>query len=194
MRCTVVPSWFYNQLRHNVCSSGAVASAQDRACRDVCPKEGTEPREEGGEGADGGCPVIVLFPAFVAVPLLSLGRFSATPWTAARRASLFLTISWSLLKLSKPSVESVMPSNQLHWLGSFPLRCFKPSSISQGTWPDVSGLQTGSRWAGPRHKMSQLFCTLWPHLDCVTSPLPSSKPLDPCQKPGQLRTAVLHPG
>ena len=33
-----------------------------------------------------------------------------TPWTAAQRASLFFTISWSLLKLM--STESVIPSNR----------------------------------------------------------------------------------
>jgi len=36
---------------------------------------------------------------------------SATPWTAARQASLYITNSWSLLKLM--SIESVMPSNHL---------------------------------------------------------------------------------
>ena len=36
---------------------------------------------------------------------------SATPWIAARQASLFITISWSLLKLM--SIELVMPSNHL---------------------------------------------------------------------------------
>ena len=36
---------------------------------------------------------------------------SGTPWTAARQASLSITISWSLLKLM--SIESVMPSNHL---------------------------------------------------------------------------------
>ena len=35
----------------------------------------------------------------------------ATQWTAARQASLFFTISWSLLKLM--SMESVVPSNHL---------------------------------------------------------------------------------
>ena len=34
-----------------------------------------------------------------------------TPWTAARQASLSITNSWSLLKLT--SIESVMPSNHL---------------------------------------------------------------------------------
>ena len=36
---------------------------------------------------------------------------SATPWTAARQASLSITNSQSLLKLM--SIESVMPSNRL---------------------------------------------------------------------------------
>ena len=36
---------------------------------------------------------------------------SATPWTAARQASLFIPSSRSLLKLM--SIESVMPSNHL---------------------------------------------------------------------------------
>ena len=36
---------------------------------------------------------------------------SATPWTAARQASLPITSSWSLLRLM--SFESVMPSNHL---------------------------------------------------------------------------------
>ena len=36
---------------------------------------------------------------------------SVTPWTAARQASLFFTISGSLLKFM--SIESVMPSNHL---------------------------------------------------------------------------------
>ena len=37
--------------------------------------------------------------------------FFATPWTAARQASLSITNSWSLLKLR--SIASVMPSNHL---------------------------------------------------------------------------------
>ena len=36
---------------------------------------------------------------------------SVTPWTAGRQASLSITNSWSLLKLT--SIESVMPSNHL---------------------------------------------------------------------------------
>ena len=42
---------------------------------------------------------------------LSRVRLFATPWTAARQASLSMTNSWSLLKLM--SIELVMPSNHL---------------------------------------------------------------------------------
>ena len=45
------------------------------------------------------------------VQSLSGVQLFATPWTAARQASLFITNSQSLLKLM--SVESVMPSNHL---------------------------------------------------------------------------------
>ena len=45
------------------------------------------------------------------VQLLIRVRLFATPWTAARQASLFITNSQSLLKLM--SIESVMPSNHL---------------------------------------------------------------------------------
>ena len=45
------------------------------------------------------------------VQWLSHVRLFVTPWTAARQASLFFTISQSLLKLM--SIESVMPSNHL---------------------------------------------------------------------------------
>ena len=48
---------------------------------------------------------------FSSVQLLSCVWLFATPWTAARRASLSITNSWSLPKLI--SIESVMPSNHL---------------------------------------------------------------------------------
>ena len=43
--------------------------------------------------------------------LLSHVRLFMTPWAAAHQASLSITNSWSLLKLT--SIESVMPSNHL---------------------------------------------------------------------------------
>ena len=47
----------------------------------------------------------------VVVQLLSRIRLFVTPWTAACQASLFFTVSQSLLKLM--SIESVMPSNHI---------------------------------------------------------------------------------
>ena len=47
----------------------------------------------------------------VAVQWLSCVQLFATPWTAAHQASLYFTISQSLLRLM--SIESVMPSNHL---------------------------------------------------------------------------------
>ena len=49
--------------------------------------------------------------SFTSVQSLSRVRLFATPWTAARQASLSITNSWSLLKLM--SIELVMPSNYL---------------------------------------------------------------------------------
>ena len=48
---------------------------------------------------------------FSSVQSISHVRLFATPWTAARQASLSITNSWSLRKLM--SVESVMPPNRL---------------------------------------------------------------------------------
>ena len=47
----------------------------------------------------------------IVVQLLNHVQHFVTPWTAARQASLSITISWSLLKLM--STELVMPSNHL---------------------------------------------------------------------------------
>ena len=54
--------------------------------------------------------ICILFFIFV-VQSLSHVQLFATPWTAARKASLSVTSSQSLLKLM--SIESVMPSNHL---------------------------------------------------------------------------------
>ena len=55
--------------------------------------------------------ILVFWPQFSSVQLLSCVRLFATPWTAAHQASLSITNSRSLLKLM--SHESVMPSNYL---------------------------------------------------------------------------------
>ena len=78
---------------------------------------------------------------FSTVQSLSCVRLFATPWTAARQASLSITNSWSLLKLM--SIESVMPSNHLifcHLLllppSIFPsIRVFSNESVLHIRWP-----------------------------------------------------------
>ena len=75
------------------------------------------------------------------VQSLSCVQLFATPWTAARQASLSITNSWSLLKLM--SIESVMPSNHLIlcrpllFLPSiFPsIRVFSNESVLHIRWP-----------------------------------------------------------
>ena len=47
----------------------------------------------------------------VVLQLLSCVLLFASPWTAARQASLSFSISWSVLKLM--SIKSMMPSNHL---------------------------------------------------------------------------------
>ena len=72
-----------------------------------------ETRSESGQ--EGSAP-------FVVQSLSHVGLF-ATPWVAARQASLSFTTSWSLLKLM--SIESVMPSN--HLILCRPLQSFPAS-------------------------------------------------------------------
>ena len=76
----------------------------------------------------------------VAVQALSRVRLFATPWTAARQASLSITNSWSLLKLV--SIESVMPSSHLILClplllpSVFPsIRVFSSESVLHTRWP-----------------------------------------------------------
>ena len=76
------------------------------------------------------------------VQLLSCVQLLATPWTAARQASLSITNSQSLLKLM--SIELVMPSNHLilcHPLLLLPsifpsIRFFSNESVLRIRWPN----------------------------------------------------------
>ena len=78
---------------------------------------------------------------FSSVQLLSCVRHFATPWIAARQASLSITNSWILLKLM--SIESVMLSNHLilcHPLLLLPsifpsIRVFSNESALSIRWP-----------------------------------------------------------
>jgi len=75
------------------------------------------------------------------VKSLSHVQLFVTPWTAECQASLFFTISWSLLKLT--SIESVMPSNDLilcHPLLLLPsifprIKVFSNESVLCIRWP-----------------------------------------------------------
>ena len=70
----------------------------------------------------------------VVVQLLTHVQFFATPWTAARQASLSFTIFLSLLKLM--SIGSVMPSNHLLLPSIFPsIRVFSNESALRIMWP-----------------------------------------------------------
>ena len=76
------------------------------------------------------------------VQSLSHVRLFATPWIAACQASLSITNSWGLLKLT--SIESVIPSNHLilcHPLFLLPsilpsLRVFSNESVLHIRWPN----------------------------------------------------------
>ena len=74
------------------------------------------------------------------IQLLSRVRLFATPWTAARQASLSITNSQSLLKLM--AIESVMPSSHLILCHPLPLpsvfpniRVFSNESALRIRWP-----------------------------------------------------------
>ena len=74
------------------------------------------------------------------VQSLSRVRLFPTPWTAARQASLSITISWSSLKLT--SIESVMPSS--HLILCHPLLFLSPIPPSIGVFSNESTLRI--RW------------------------------------------------
>ena len=83
----------------------------------------------------------MLYSRFSSVQSLCRVRFFATPWTAARQASLSIISSQSLLKLV--STESVMPSNHLILCCPllllpliFPsIRIFSNESVLHIKWP-----------------------------------------------------------
>ena len=76
----------------------------------------------------------------ISVQSLSHVQLFATPWTAARQASLSSNNSWSLLKLM--SIESVMPSNHLIVPFSSRLQSFPASGSFQMSQFLASGGQS----------------------------------------------------
>ena len=91
-------------------------------------------------------PSFPLPPLLSPVQSLSHVRLFATPWTAARQASLSITISQNLLKFT--SIESVIPSNYLilcHPLLLLPsifpsIRVFSNESALRMRWPNYWSL------------------------------------------------------
>ena len=85
-------------------------------------------------------------------------RLFATPWTAARQASLSFPVSWSLLKLM--SIELVMPSKHLIFCGQCQspkdiVLCWLPAPILDGAgnkvWPsNASPITLDSRAVGTK--------------------------------------------
>ena len=114
----------------------------------------------------------------VVVHLLSRVRLFATPWTAARQASLSFTISQSLLRLV--SIESAMPSN--HLILCCPLLLLPSIFPSKRVFPNESVLRI--RWPkywsfsfsiNPSNEYSGLiaFRIDWFDLRAVQGPLKS---------------------
>ena len=81
---------------------------------------------------------------FSSVQSLSRVRLCATPWTAARQASLPITNSPSLPKLM--STESVMPSNHLILCG--PLLLLPSIFPSSGSFPMSQFFTSGGQTIG----------------------------------------------
>ena len=82
------------------------------------------------------------FSSIGSVQSLSRVRFFATPWTAARQASLSITNSRSSLKLL--SIESVMPSSHLIFCCPLLLLLLIPPSI-RVFWMDQPFARGGQR-------------------------------------------------
>ena len=94
----------------------------------------------------------LFFRKFSSVQLLSHVQLFATPWTAERQASLYITNTWSLLKLM--SVESVRPSTISFSVVPFSshLRSFPES----GSFPMSQFFTSGGQNIGVSASMSVL--------------------------------------
>ena len=99
---------------------------------------------------------------FSSVQSLSRVRLFATPWIAACQASLSITNSWSLLKLT--SIKSVMPSSHLIlWrplllLPPIPpsIRVFSSESTLHMRWPKFWSFSFSISWV-----VLSIFTILW---------------------------------
>ena len=83
------------------------------------------------------------------VQLISRVWLFATPWTAAHQASLSITNSWSLLKLT--SIELVMPSNHLILQPSHPLSSPSPPAFNLSQHQDLF------KWVSSSHQVAKVL-------------------------------------
>ena len=100
---------------------------------------------------------------------LSHVRLFASPWTVACQASMSITNSWSLLKLT--SIESVMPSNIIlcHPLLLLPsifpsTRVFSNESVLRIRWPKNWSFSFSISTSN-EHSGLISFRIDWPHLE-----------------------------
>ena len=109
-------------------SYSKMGTIRDRNGKDLTEAEGIKKR-------------LQEYTEFSSIQSLSHIRLFATPWTAARQASLSITNSWSLLRLM--SIEQVMPSSHLILCrplllppSIFPrVRVFSNESVLRIRWP-----------------------------------------------------------
>ena len=90
-----------------------------------------------------GCETVLFNKIFSSVQSLSCVQLFATPWIAARQASLSITISWSSVRLM--SMESVMPSSHLILSSPFP-----PA-------PSPSQHQSLFQWVNSSHDVAKVL-------------------------------------
>ena len=122
---------------------------------------------------------------------------SATPWIAACQASLFITNSWSLLKLM--SIESVMPSNHLslcHPLllppSIFPsIRVFSNESALRIRWPKYRSFSFSISLSN-EHPGLISFRMDWLDLLAVQGTLKESSPTPQFKSINSLALSFLH--
>ena len=88
--------------------------------------------------------LLIFFTLYIVVQFLSCVWLFETPWTATHKASLFFTISWSLLKLM--SIVSMMPSN--HLILCCPFSSCLQSLPASGSFPMSHFFSTGSQSIG----------------------------------------------
>ena len=123
----------------------------------------------------------IFFPILFTVQLLSRVQLFATPWTAAHQASLSITNSWRLPKLT--SIELVMPSNHLILCGPLLLPPSIFSRIKVFSNDSVLCIRGPKNWSfsfsfSPSNEYSGLisFRMDWLELLAVQGTLKSPKP------------------